>query len=312
MTVKTVNQHTYKSTGRESHIFRAESPEGLLGVHADLIASALKPGESIHYLIYAPMREAGMSPFGIHAEPASHALAVTDHRFLISKDRHIKTIAPTIREIPCSRVICVEIGNALLLGWLAIHFIENGQPACASMFYTARGSHHFERAIREFRNMYGKSQNYIPAEGATWADVWEKTPKMQSDIIRSLILKKENPLFLLCSNEIWGAQKRGKKKIVLAPNSVLLVTDWGFIHAVDEQPVSPQMLSYGVNVRCTPLDTLYSIEHFEKEEYGICRHILRLQTGIHPAIMNTEIRFNERANDSVEEFVRAIQEMQGK
>lgn len=180
------------------------------------------------------------------------------------------------------------------------------------MFYTARGSHHFERAIREFRNMYEKSQNYIPAEGATWADVWEKTPKMQSDIIRSLILKKENPLYLLRSKEIWGAQKRGKKKTFLAPNSVLLVTDWGFIHAVDEPPVSSQMLSYGVNVRCIPLDALYSIEHFEKEEYGICRHILRLQTGIHPAIMNTEIRFNERANDSVAEFVRAIQEMQGK
>jgi len=83
------------------------------------------------------------------------------------------------------------------------------------MFYTARGSHHFERAICEFRNMYGKSQNYIPAEGTTWADVWEKTPKMQSDIIKSLILKKENPLLLLRSNEIWGAQKRGKKRFSL-------------------------------------------------------------------------------------------------
>jgi len=155
MTASTVKQHTYKSTGRESHIFRAESPEGLLGVHADLIASALNPVESIHYLIYAPIREAGNAPFGIHAEPASHALAVTDHRFLISKDRHIDTIAPTVQEIPFSRVICVEIGNALLLGWLAIHSIENGQLSSTSLFYTARGCHHFERAIREFRNMYG-------------------------------------------------------------------------------------------------------------------------------------------------------------
>jgi len=215
MTVKIIKQYPYKSTGREPHVFRAEGPQGLLGEHAALVDSALNPGESIHYLLYTPIREAGMSPFGIHAEPASHALAVTDHRFLLSKDRHINTIAPTIREIPYSRVIGVEIGNALLLGWLAIHFIENGQPACASMFYTARGSHHFERAICEFRNMYGKSQNYIPAEGTTWADVWEKTPKMQSDIIKSLILKKENPLLLLRSNEIWGAQKRGKKRFSL-------------------------------------------------------------------------------------------------
>jgi hypothetical protein len=309
MTMKTFKQHPFKSTGRESHVFRVESPEGLIGVHADLIASSLRPEESIHYLIYAPVREAGDAPFGMHAEPASHALAVTDYRFLISKDRHIAAIAPTVQEIPFSQVVCVEIGNALLLGWLSIRFIENGQLSCTSLFYTARGSHHFEKAIREFRNVYGKAQSVAPAHSITWANVWEKTPKMQSDIIKSLILKEENPLYLLRSTESWGVQKRGRKKVCLATEGVLLVTDWGLIHAVDEQPVSPHILSYGVNVRYIPSSALYALDHFEKEEHGVCRHMLRLQAGKPPAVISYDIPFDESTDYNVAEFVHAMQEM---
>jgi hypothetical protein len=309
MTVKTIKQRTFKSTGRESHVFRVESPEGLIGVHADLIASSLRAEESIHYLIYAPTREAGYAPFGMYAEPASHALAVTDQRFLISKDCHKDNVAPTVQEIPFSQVVCVEIGNALLLGWLSIRFIENGQLSCTSLFYTARGSHHFERTVREFRNVYGKAQSVTPALGITWANVWEKTPKMQSDIIKSLILKEENPLYLLRSTESWGVQKRGRKKVCLATEGVLLVTDWGLIHAVDEQPVSPHVLSYGVNVRYIPLGALYALDHFEKEEHGVCRHMLRLQAGKPPALISYDIPFDESTDYNVAEFVHAMQEM---
>jgi hypothetical protein len=309
MTDKTIKHHEYKSRGRELHVFKADSPEGLLGVHTDLIASSLKPEERIHYLLYAPIREAGNAPFGIHAETASHALAVTDHRFLISKDRHIDKVTPTVQDIPFSQVICVEIGSALLLGWLAIHFIENGQLSCASLFYTARGSHHFERAIHAFRQLYGKTNNHWPAESIPWTEVWEQTPKPQTEILKSIILEEEKPAYLFHSTETWGTEKRRRKQVCLATEGLLLITDWGVLHAVDERPISPHILSYGVNVYCIPPGVLYSASYLEKEEHGLCRHILRLQAGKPPAIMNIDIPFDGNAHDNVADSVRAVQEM---
>ncbi len=299
----------YRSTGKESHVFKAESPAGLLGVHTDLIASALNPGEIIHYLIYVPIREAGCTPFGIHAKPASHALMVTDQRFLISKDCHIEKIAPTIQDIPYPKVVCIEIGNALLLGWLAIHFIENGQLSCTSLFYTARGSHHFERTVCEFRKVCGKSQIAPPKRDITWVDVWEKTPNLQSDVIKSLIVNEETPRYLFCSMETWGMEKHKRKKVCLATDGVLLATDWGLIHAIDEHPVAPHILSYGVNVRCIPSASLYSLEHLEKEEQGRCLDIFKLQVGTPPAVITYNIPFDRNTNDSVEDFVQAMERM---
>ncbi len=43
----------WQSTGKEPQVFRAEKPEELFGVHADLIAAALTPGERLRYLLYA-------------------------------------------------------------------------------------------------------------------------------------------------------------------------------------------------------------------------------------------------------------------
>jgi len=299
----------YRSRGREPHVFRAEGPEGLIGVHADLIAASLNPEERIHYLLYAPMREAGVAPFGIHAEPASHALAVTDHRFLISKDRHIDTVAPTVQDIPFSQVICVEIGSALLLGWIAIHFIQNGQLSCASLFYTARGTHHFERVTHKFRQLYGKTNNHWPAESIKWTEIWEQTPKLQTEILKSIILEEEKPAYLFRSTETWGAEKRKRKKVCLATEGLLLATDWGLIYAVDERPIAPHILSYGVNVYCIPPGAMYSLAHIEKEEYGLCRHIFRLQAGTPPASIGLDIPFDGNTNDDVADFLRTMQEM---
>ena len=309
MTDKTIKQHEYKSRGRELHVFKAENPEGLLGVHTNLIASSLNPEERIHYLLYAPIREAESAPFNIHAKPASHAFAVTDHRFLISKDRHIDTIAPIVQDIPFSQVICIEIGSALLLGWLAIHFIENGQLSCASLFHTARGSHHFERAIHAFRQLYGKTNNHWPAEDIMWTDIWKRTPKPQTEILKPIILEEENPAYLFRSTETWGTEKHRRKQVCLAAEGRLLVTDWGLLYAVDEKPIAPHILSYGVNVYCIPSGALYSASILEKEEHGLCRPIVRLQAGKPPAIMDIDVSFDGNAHDNVADFVHTVQGM---
>jgi hypothetical protein len=89
----------------------------------------------------------------------------------------------------------------------------------------------------------------------------------------------------------------------------LLATDWGLIYAVDERPIAPHILSYGVNVYCIPPGALYSLTRIEKEEMGICRHILRIQAGKPPATIGLDIPFDENANDDIADFLRTVQEM---
>lgn len=299
----------YCSSGREPHVFRADGPDGLLGVHADIIASSLNPEEKIHYLLYTPIREAGNAPFGIHAEPASHALAITDKRFLISKNMHIDKIPPIVQDIPFSQVICIEVGNALLLGWLAIRYREKGQLSCASLFYTARGSHHFEAVVREFRKTHGKSQNYLSAGGITWTEVWEQAPKPQTAILKSLILEEEKPAYLFRSTETWVTEKRRRKKVCITAEGRLLVTDCGLIHAVDERPIAPHILSYGVNVCCIPPDAIHSAVYVEKKEHAISQHILRMQIGYSPVMINYDIPFDGDKSAGVNDFVCAVREV---
>jgi hypothetical protein len=78
----------YKSSGREPYVFRVEKPEDLRGlhicVHADLMERALRCDEELLYLLYSPIFEAKKAPFGLQASPASHAVAVTKRRFIIS------------------------------------------------------------------------------------------------------------------------------------------------------------------------------------------------------------------------------------
>ncbi len=169
----------YHSSGKEPYVFRAEGPEGLIGVHAGLIASALRPEERIHYLLYAPIRRAEKAPFHIQADPGSHAVAVTGHRFLISRDLHDEVSAPSIQSIPFSQVLCVEIGSDLLLGWLVISFESEGTVSRSSLLYTSTGSHHFESVVREYRRLSGEIRPFPPEEALGWPTVWRLAPRSQ-------------------------------------------------------------------------------------------------------------------------------------
>ena len=44
----------WHSTDKEPWSFRAERPEELCGIHADLVAAALNPGEQLQYVLYVP------------------------------------------------------------------------------------------------------------------------------------------------------------------------------------------------------------------------------------------------------------------
>ena len=170
----------WRSSGREPYVFRADKPGDLFGVHADLMEKTLSRDEGLLYLLYSPIWPEKKGPFGLYATPASHAVAVTKYRFIISEDRYKEGIAPTVQSIPFDQVLYVQLGSALSLGWFAIQFVEDKKTFCTTLFFTSTGIAHFETLIRQYRRMTLANYDRF-SKKIDWVDVWRRTPMTQVD-----------------------------------------------------------------------------------------------------------------------------------
>ncbi len=299
----------YQSRGKEPYVFRTEKPEGLLGVHADLIAGALTPEEKLYYLLYAPIRQTDQVRFGIEAEPASHAVAVTSKRFIVSKDHHVGGIPPTVETIPFSTVIRVEYGNALLLGWFVIHHVAEGVISRVSMTYTATGNQHFASVIREYRRLtLGYSTDPVSAENPLWIGIFGQTAKPQLEMLKPIITEGERPSHVFRSSEIWGAGKKRRRKACLATEGIFVATDHGLIHAIDDHALSPKMLTFGVNICCIPMDALLGAAHIEKLVHGHRLSFLQLEIGRGHIKTLYELSFDEKRSDNSQHFITEVRD----
>jgi hypothetical protein len=288
----------WRSRGDEPFVYRADAPKDLLGVHAEVIASGLSPGESLRYLLYSPIWRGHQAPFGIRAEPASHAVAVAEDRFLVSHNPHAEGVEPTLDVIPFDKVLLVEVGTAHLLGWFSVRFVDEGKVNRLSMLFRSVGVEHFEAAVREYRMADAKDHPgghvHNPAQ---WKQIWAKVPKPQAAGIEPLIAKGESALGVVQTSQSWGIRKRLWKEVPVCQScdGVLIPTNFGLIYAADEASVSPSMRSYGVNVSCVPRQAIAaaSIRHELTRSAFSGRLRLELRRG-HTAIP-FELPFDERA-----------------
>ena len=295
-----------RSSGRESYVFRANKPGGLLGVHADLMEEALRPDEGLLYLLYSPIFQEKKAHFGLHATPASHAVAVTGERFIISEDRHRKGIAPTIQSIPFDQVLYVELGNAFLLGWFSVELVFDDKPSSTTLFFSATtGMKHFDIAVSEYRRMTGFFHNNLPAQVMNWTDIWQHTPKIEVDHLKPLILGEELPLNVLRSSERWISRQRRWKSIpvCLSTNGIFVSTNFGFVYATEEQPVRPEMYTFGVNVSCIPINVVESARLVEKRMYGGHLFVLRVEIARGAVTVDFDIPFDESSLKDAESLI---------
>jgi len=301
----------WQSSGRESYVFRVDKPDDLhefhIGVHADLMEKTLRHDEELLYLLYSPIFPEKKGSFGLHATPASHAVAVTKNRFIISENQHMKRIAPTIQSIPFDRVLCTQIGSALSLGWFAIQFGENEKPFCTTLFFTVTGIEHFEALIRNYRRMAVSNRGRVPLK-KEWVDIWRRTPMTQVDRVRSLVTKEELPFNSVRSSERWRLEKKRWKSIpvCVCTNGILVSTDFGFIHAADESCIRPNIFSFGVNVSCIPLDALKSTRILQKWMDGNHLYVLRLEIGRGPVVVDYDVPFDGNSLNDAEALVRFL------
>lgn len=287
------------SSGKEAYVLKVDEPRNLIGAHADLIQGAMGHGEKILDLIYSPMWESEKALLDLPtlpgtpwerkkdwlrllAHPASHAIAVTERRFIISEDRHLPGISPVVQSIAFDRIISVELGSALILGWLVIQFVDQDRLSSTALFFpTSSGKEHFHQAVREYRKTFKPIEGHRRVPSRLWADVWPKSSLLQMERLRLLTREGEFLIFIIFSSEIWSARKRFWRRVPICTRAkgIFVATEFGFLHAVDEPPRRPGMPSFGVEVLCLPPEVLRSAVPGEEPYLDKTLPVLRLGAG---------------------------------
>ncbi|MGQ9648464.1 MAG: hypothetical protein ACUVWO_18235 [Thermodesulfobacteriota bacterium] len=214
--------------------------------------------------------------------------------------------APTVQSIPFDQLLYVELGNALLLGWLSLELVVNDKPSCATIFFpAASGMKHFGIAVPEYRRMTKPTHDLLPPKTIDWVDIRRHTPKTEVDHLNPLIVKEELPFNMLRSSEQWILRKRRRKNIpvYLSTNGVLASTNFGFICARGERPIRPDSVSLGGNVSSISFDVLRSARLREKRMYGRLLPFLRLELARGRVAVDFDIPFDRSNSEDAERLV---------
>jgi hypothetical protein len=280
------------SSGRECWVFSVRGPEDLPGYHPELIASALGPGEPLRYLLYSPLYEASGGPFGVFGTSASHAVAVTSTRIVVSRDPHRDGVSPAARAIPLDCVLSIRIGEALVLGWLVVRFAENGSVQSETVLFRSSGRRHFENAVRATRS--GELAPSAPNPAPQWRTVDSASPPYLRDALPGVVLGGERPTIVLRSSERWRTRSgRRAYPRCLSPSAVAVLSDQALFLLESERPSRPGGLAFGVDASIIERK---AIRACRVETDVVCGHRLaRLvaEIGTSPCTERVEVPFDE-------------------
>lgn len=299
-----------ESNGRESWVFRAANPNELLGVHAEQVGRALQPGEALRFLLYSPMWEGHGGPFGIGAPPASHAVAVTERRFVISRDTHIDSEPPALLSIPFSTVLWIESGDAAMFAWLVIRYVDAGAVRSVTVLYRALGQHHFAAAIRAYRAAAFPELCHARTGALPWSAVWRRIGERQREDVEPLLVEAEQPLAVAAWPALagWNRKRGPNQPGFIAPAGALLVSSRGVLAVGDEPPTRVAGIKFGVNAVAVPDDTLRAVTFEDRTTSGPCVVALRLQAGRDAVTSNVEVLFPGESLPEIEAALGACRE----
>ena len=299
-----------ESNGRESWVFRTANPNELLGVHAEQVGRALQPGEALRFLLYSPMWEGHGGPFGIGAPPASHAVAVTERRFVISRDTHIDGEPPALFSIPFSTVLWIESGGAAMFAWLVIRYVDEGVVRAVTVLYHALGQHHFAAAVRAYRAAAFPELRNRGADAQAWPAAWRRIGERQREDVKPLLVEAEQPLAVAAWPALagWNRKHGLNNPGCIAPAGALLVSTRGVLAVGDEPPTHVGGIKFGVNAVAVPYDTLRAVTSEDRTTSGPCVVALRLQAGRDAVTSNVEVLFPGESLPEVETALGACRE----
>lgn len=237
------------TSGRESWVFRAGTPDELCGYHPRLISSALDRGERLQYLLYSPVFDASDGPFHVGGSPGSHAVGITAGALLVSRDPHDDEPRRSVRRIPLGAVSSVEIGCALALGWFVVRFYGPRGVASCPVLFRGQGIDHFRAVVRAYR-LLGRGEPTPGPARLGWPEVWRDVPVFLRREMEPLVEETERPLALLRTPERWlaGEGWRRRRAVCASAPGLLVATSRGLLWAESEPRPKPDSLSFGVDV----------------------------------------------------------------
>ena len=289
-----------------------DDPRDLPGVHAHLVSSALLPAERLRHLLYSPIWDGESAHFDVRGEPASHGVAVTDSRLLISRDFHRRGRPPALFSVPFEHILYVELGTALLLGWFAIRFAAGGRLASVCLLFEATvGAEHFSSAVRAFRAAVGsRCRPHGGRACIPWSEVWNRVTPYQARNLAPLLFDGERPIAAIGSRLSWGLRRRflGRAPVRVADDGTLVVTDLGVLYVMTEPDIRPDLWSFGVNVWTVPHDAIRCAAIVGAASRWRPLRRVRLTLARNQVTTAIEVPFDETCAESASGLVRILGE----
>jgi len=271
--LKTKTKYTWEgweSSGREDWVFSVKHPCELIGTHAKLIDKELRESEKVEYCVYSPRTSSTSTPFGLRSEEASRGICVTDKRFIVSEDRHIKGVEPNLISIGFEDIQYFNIGNALILGWFSIHYCVNDSSKDMTILFSSIGKHHFEKLIRSYKKYRGKGginecgiETYYPS-----SFLYNIKDNVHRNDLKTLISSGERCVLTFSCQYLWGVLKKkrwswGKQfDVYLTNNTTLLLTNRNLLIARNGRGESASLAVDTMNIS---LDKIEKVELLREE-----------------------------------------------
>jgi len=215
----------WESSGKEDWVFSVKHPCELIGVHAKLIDAQLKDSEKVGYCIYSPRVSSTSTPFGLKAAESSSGVCVTDTRFIISNNKHIKGVEPTITSINFEDILYFNIGSAMLLSWFSLGFISQGESKQLTIIFSSNGKHHFQKALRVFKkhSLAINTDDFKLDSSSPAAFIHKIKDKIHRDYLKTLLSDQEKCILTFSCRHVWE-KVLNKRSLLKRKNQVVYFT----------------------------------------------------------------------------------------
>jgi hypothetical protein len=224
------------------------------------MARALEAEEKVLYLLYSPIWDSRPALDGEPVEPASHAVAVTRKRFVVTRDSHAGA-SPETWSVPFDDLLAVELGRSVLSGWLLLHFVAAGRRfRLPVVFHATAGGQHFAAAVRAYRRARALHEETFSGTGnsTSWDEAWIERPHGLKEVAEGVLLPDEAlcaflPTLPAATGGWRGPRSRTRRR---GGSGLLLLTDRSllYLRRTDEERGSP--LDFGVAATVLPLEAL--------------------------------------------------------
>lgn len=216
----------WESSGREAWVFNVKHPCELIGVHAKLIDNELKESEKVEYCIYVPRISSTSTSFGLKSEESSCGICVTDRRFIVSKNRHIKEHKPSLDSINFRDILYINFGGVMLLSWFSITYVCKGLLKQLPVLFASNGRRDFEKSIRSYKKYLPviNAENFDFDAFSAGSFIHKITDTFHKDRLKNLISANERCILTFPCNYVLSKLER-RKNIFRKTKELLYVAD---------------------------------------------------------------------------------------